>query len=277
MTPPSPRVVAISSWVGVGHVGLSAIGPALTAIGARTLAAPTVILSNHPAWPNVAGARTPPAELRAFVKSWRDNGWLDGVDAVLTGYLPSRDHVLAAAEIVADIREVSPSVRYVCDPVIGDEPGGLYVDPAAAAALRDALAPIADVLTPNRFELGWLSDRSIGGVDDAVAAARSLPGAAHVIATSPPAPTGEAGALDVPRVGAPRLFLELAARKAPNGLGDAFAGLIAAGCPVDLATARVSALARMSDGQAHLAFHADAAPWVAAAPKDPRPLDDAPH
>ncbi len=46
-------------------------------------------------------------------------------------------------------------------PIIGDEPAGIYVDEAAASAVRDQLVPLADIVTPNAFELGWLSGRAI--------------------------------------------------------------------------------------------------------------------
>ena len=41
-------------------------------------------------------------------------------------------------------------------------PAGVYIDEEAALAIREKLVPLASVLTPNLFELGWLSGRAIG-------------------------------------------------------------------------------------------------------------------
>ena len=42
------------------------------------------------------------------------------------------------------------------DPVLGDA-GRLYVAQETAEAIRDRLIPLADIATPNLFELGWLT------------------------------------------------------------------------------------------------------------------------
>ena len=52
------------------------------------------------------------------------------------------------------------------DPVLGDA-GKLYVDPAIAVAMQEKLLPLADLMTPNAFELGWLSGRNIASLADA--------------------------------------------------------------------------------------------------------------
>ena len=76
------------------------------------------------------------------------------------------------------------------DPVIGDEEGGLYVEEPVAAAIRDRLLPIASIATPNHFELGWLSSRTIASDQDAVAAALALP-VPETVATSAAASESE--------------------------------------------------------------------------------------
>ena len=46
------------------------------------------------------------------------------------------------------------------DPVLGDAPGGLYVGQGVADALGEYLVPRADFLTPNLWELGYLTQTS---------------------------------------------------------------------------------------------------------------------
>ena len=77
------RVLAISSQVARGHVGLSAIVPALQALGHEVIALPTILLSNHPGHPRFAGERVAPDLLRRMFDALESNRWLGEIDAVL--------------------------------------------------------------------------------------------------------------------------------------------------------------------------------------------------
>ncbi len=92
------RVLAISSQVARGHVGLSAIVPALQALGHEVIALPTILLSNHPGHPRFAGERIAPDLLMRMLDALEFNRWLGEIDAVLTGYLPSAAHVAVAVD-----------------------------------------------------------------------------------------------------------------------------------------------------------------------------------
>ena len=152
------RILAISSQVARGAVGLSIIVPALQALGHEVIGLPTVVLSNHPGHAHVAGTRIEAAVLHKMLDALAANGWLQGVDGVLSGYLPTIAHVAFAGEAVARVRAGNMGLKanYLCDPVLGDDPHGLYIDEAAAKAIRDRLIPIADIATPNRFEQSFL-------------------------------------------------------------------------------------------------------------------------
>ena len=169
------RILILSSWVAHGHVGLSAAAPALQALGHSVTQLPTTLLSNHPGWPHAAGRAMPPDTLREMIDALGANGWLTQQDALLTGYLPSVAHVALAAELMKRLRESAPNaLRVVVDPVMGDEPTGLYIPEAVACAIRDALCPLADILTPNLFELGWLAKRPVSSLAETRAAAETL-------------------------------------------------------------------------------------------------------
>ncbi|SNS97705.1 hypothetical protein [Antarctobacter heliothermus] len=92
------RVLILSSWVAHGHVGLCAGVPALQALGHTVTQLPTVMLSNHPGWPQVAGAPVPPECLYEMMAALAANGWLTEQDALLVGYLPTPAHVVVAAD-----------------------------------------------------------------------------------------------------------------------------------------------------------------------------------
>jgi pyridoxine kinase len=275
---PMARILILSSWVAHGHVGLCAAAPVLQALGHSVTQLPTVQLSNHPGWPRVAGRRVPVEELGAMTDALAANGWLGQADALLTGYLPSPAHVAFAAELVARMRAAAPDLRVVVDPVLGDSPKGLYIAADAAEAVRATLLPRADVLTPNAFELGWLTGRETGTLAEAFAAAaalRDMAGGAEVLVTSPPL-SAETGLLALDGAGA-RLYRAPRedAAQVPNGPGDVLSALIAGGVSPGAALGQLSALVRESLGAPHLRIAESAAIWTRAAPVPPESVDRA--
>ncbi len=132
--------------------------------------------------------------------------------------------VRAAADLIHAFKAADPSFLYLCDPVIGDS-GGLYVAEAVASAIRDELLPLADLATPNRFELGWLAGAA---VDDnaGIAAAARRTGISRVVSTS--AHAMMKGAIANLLIEGDRQVLaeHQSLERAPNGLGDLFSALL---------------------------------------------------
>ena len=122
----------------------------------------------------------------------------------------------------------NPAALWLLDPVIGDH-GRVFVKPGIPEFMRDRAVPAADILTPNAFELGWLTGLPTDSVERAVAASRRLRGDGHaiVVATGVPAPYGAIATLAVHDCGVdvvvtPRIDV------AVNGTGDSFAALFLA-------------------------------------------------
>lgn len=224
-------ILALSSKVARGAVGLSAIVPALHGLGHTVIELPTVLLSNHPGHGRTAGMRVAPDVLRSMLDAIDAHGWLGDIDAVLTGYLPSADHVAFAVDMVRRVKAARPTatVPFLCDPVLGDDPKGLYIDAAAAAAVRDDLIPLATIATPNRFELSWLKSshtpRDIRSPEDAWAAhldcditvGTSIPSGVEGETTNAMYARGSRALTRVPL-----------RANAPNGTGDLFSALLLA-------------------------------------------------
>lgn len=242
-------LVAISSSVAQGGVGLRVTVPALQALGHDTIALPAIILSSHLGYARVAGATISPETIEAMIEALDANGWLDRADAVLTGYLPSPEHVDVAAALVVRMRRSRPEVPFFCDPVLGDAPDGLYVPDPVAIAVRDKLVPLATYLKPNAFELGFLAGRPVGTVTDAVAAAKALD-VPHVLASSIPA--GDGTLANVLVSGGRAAFSTVAFdATAPRGTGDLlmalFAGRVLGTPPAALDEAVSRAVAGVAD------------------------------
>jgi pyridoxine kinase len=237
-----------SSFVAANRIGGGAQQLTLATLGVEAFLAPTVVLGRNPA-KGAKGQAVEPKLFRGLLGDMEAEGLFGRARLVITGYFASAGQVRAAAEAIDAIRTASPGVRVVVDPILGDEPKGLYVKADAAQALAAELVPRADVLAPNAWELGYLTGEAIGGASDALRAARSL--GRPVLATSIPAESGEIGMLAAD--GRARLFVHPRLPKAPNGTGDLVAGVLGAG------------LVQGLDFQAAAERAARAAAWAVAA------------
>ncbi len=167
------NLVSINSHVAYGQVGNSATVFALQRLGVEVWPIHTVMFSNHPGYGDFRGRTVDAAEVRELVDGIAARGVLAQCDGVLSGYLGAAEvgrEVLAA---VACVKAANAAARYCCDPVIGDD-GRVYVRPDVAELIRDRLLSAADVVTPNQFELEWLSGRSVGTLGEALAAIDAL-------------------------------------------------------------------------------------------------------
>jgi pyridoxine kinase len=216
-------VVAVSSFVARGTVGLRAIMPALDRMGHEAIACPTILLSNHLGHPRAAGDPVPLETLAKMIDMLDANGWLASASAVLTGYLPSPDHVALVERLILRLKSVRPDAIIFCDPVLGDDPMGLYVPASVADAVRDRLVPLATHMKVNRFELSFLAGRNVESISDVVAASHELP-APVVLASSIVAPRDRLANVVVTPDDAMQCSV---ARKedVPHGTGDLLASL----------------------------------------------------
>jgi pyridoxine kinase len=216
------KVLAISSRVVRGHVGLDATVPALQHLGHEVWALPTVLLASRPGLGRLVKHDLPTAELADMLSALEADGCWPSLEGVLAGYFPSPQGVMAAAVAIEHIKAARPGIPVLVDPVIGDA-GRLYVSPATAEAIRDALLPLATTATPNLFELSWLTGTTPNHPAEAVQAARQL-GVPTVVVTSAAETATVVATL---LVGKDKRIERESPRRAgiPNGAGDLFAGL----------------------------------------------------
>lgn len=218
------NILSIQSEVVYGHVGNRAARFALERLGHEAWTIPTILLSNHAGYARVEGEATSPDLMHRLIDGLDRNGWLAKCDAVLSGYLGSADQAMVVADVVRRVKARTPNAVYCLDPVFGDN-GRAYAKPGVAEAMAAALLPLADIVTPNVFELSSLSGMTIRDAKDALAAVKRL-GRPVAAATSVDA-GDRIGALavegeDVWFATTPRL------EDAPHGAGDLFAALFLA-------------------------------------------------
>jgi len=215
----APRaVIVISSHVARGSVGNRAAVFALETLGFPVWAVPTVMLPWHPGHGRATRIVPPPAEFAALMKDLEGARWLGEVAGVLSGYLGDASQAEAVAGLVAAVRAKNPKALYVCDPVMGDL-GGLYVKQEVAEAIRDRLMPIADVATPNRYELAWMAGAKLDDMRATMAAAAEAGPPTMLVTSAPAMMTGSIGNLLVTQDSA-FLAEHRIIPNPPNGLGD---------------------------------------------------------
>jgi pyridoxine kinase len=181
-----PTVLSVQSWVACGNVGNTAALFPLQRLGCETWSLNTVEFSNHTGYEKWRGNTVPASEIATLFEGIAELGVLSRCDAVLSGYLGEAETGPVLLDIVARIKKANPRALFCCDPVMGDVGLGYYVRAGIPEFFRDRALALADVITPNRFELEWLSGgqvRSLAEACDAVAALRQL-GPRIVLATS---------------------------------------------------------------------------------------------
>lgn len=179
-------VISVQSQVVYGHVGNSAGVLPMQLAGINVAAVPTTLLSNHPGFPSLYGHVLDAALVADLLRGVEDRGVIARSFAIVSGYLGSGEIGAALGDFVARARTINPAIRYICDPVMGDVHTGTYVRVEAVDVLRQRLCPMADLLTPNQYELGLLTDRAITRWSDVLAAAEQLRGVrgAQLVVTS---------------------------------------------------------------------------------------------
>lgn len=226
--PQKKPILIITSQVVRGGISGRGLSFALERIGHDVWFLPTILLPWHPGHGKGTRIVPPSAEFGSIAADLAGADKLGEVGAVISGYLGEASQAEAVADLVKAVKQKSPEAPYLCDPVMGDHTsasgGGLYVPEATAHAIRDQLVPLADIVTPNSFELGWLTDRAVESELDALAAARVL-GNERVLVTSSPAMRRNAVAnlLAGPRGAVAAEHAVIA--NPPHGTGDLIAGL----------------------------------------------------
>ena len=103
-----------------------------------------------------------------------ERGVLGRCDAVLSGYQGGEEVGLAILDAVALVKSRNPAAVYCCDPVMGDVGRGFFVRPGIPELMRDTVVPKAQIVTPNQFELEFLTGLSTTTLPEVLAAADAL-------------------------------------------------------------------------------------------------------
>jgi len=226
------KVLSIQSAVAYGHVGNSAAVFPLQRIGVEVMPVYTVNFSNHTGYGAWRGPLISPDDVREVIAGIEDRGAFPEIDVILSGYQGSEGIADVILDAVARIKAANPAAVYSCDPVMGNAKSGCFVAPAIPVLLRERVVPAADLITPNQFELGYLTGTEPGSLEstlESVDLARAS-GPRTVLVTSVERPDREDGTIEMLAVddrGAWIVQTPLLPLKA-NGSGDVTAALFTA-------------------------------------------------
>ena len=223
------NILSIQSHVAYGHVGNAAAVFPLQRIGVEVWPIHTVQFSNHTGYGNWQGRVFDAGMIGEVVAGIEQRGVLGECNGILSGYMGSAAIGGAVLDAVTVVKQANPAAKYCCDPVIGDVGRGIFVREGIPEFMKDKAVPIADVITPNHFELNYLSGRkssNLQEVRDAVKAVHGL-GPRVIMVTSLHTTETPENAIDLLasdesgcfRARTPKLALTV------NGAGDAIAAL----------------------------------------------------
>lgn len=193
------NILSIQSHVSYGHVGNSAAVFPLQRIGHEVWPVHTVNFSNHTGYGQWGGELIPAAQVRNVIDGMEQRGAFGRIDAILSGYQGGSDIADVIVDAVARIKEANPQAVYACDPVMGNAKSGCFVSDLIPPLLRDKVVPVADIITPNQFELEYLTGvpaHDTASTLEAIAAAQEM-GPNTVLVTSVRRPETPADAIEM--------------------------------------------------------------------------------
>jgi len=165
------KILSIQSSVAYGHVGNSAAVFPLQRLGHEVWPVFTVHFSNHTGYGAWRGPLVAPDDVAAVITGIAERGVLSSCDAVLSGYLGGAGIAEVILSAVEQVKAANPAATYTCDPVMGNATSGCFVDPAIPPIIRARVVPQADLITPNQFELGFLTDTTPLSLEETLSSA----------------------------------------------------------------------------------------------------------
>lgn len=112
-------------------------------------------------------------QLRKIMEGLERNGLLSNIGHLLTGYIGSESFLEAVLDVLKTTRHAGGKLRYVCDPVLGDN-GKFYVPKELVKLYQEKVIPEADAVTPNQFEAEQLTGLPLKTVNDVKKVCKSL-------------------------------------------------------------------------------------------------------
>jgi pyridoxine kinase len=163
------NILSFQSHTSFGFVGNKAIYYPLSNLGFNVSVVNTVYFSNHTGYKEGHKGKIIDSILNKDIFYGLENiGYDQKCDAIISGYIGSKENLDLINEIVNSWREKNKNLIYLCDPVMG----GLnkcyvsldVVEHFRNLLLNKILSP--DIITPNAFEVEIITGIKVLSLDD---------------------------------------------------------------------------------------------------------------
>ena len=168
------KILSVQSHVAYGYVGNRAATFPLQRLGHDVYVVNTVQFSNHTGYGKWTGDIFPPEHIQDIIQGIQQLDPLKNLDGILSGYLGSAALGEIIVNTVKAAKADNPALLYCCDPVIGDIGRGVFVKQDVADFLKQEAIKHADIVTPNLFELNYLTDIQTTSLHDILTASQYL-------------------------------------------------------------------------------------------------------
>lgn len=162
-------IFSIQSNVMHGYVGNRASLPFYHASGLETCQLDTVRLAAHPGYGATARDVISAQTMTSLFDDYLQLSDTTPIIACHTGYFGTADQVAATASFIKALKQRNPDMHVLVDPVFGDK-GRSYVPEDVITAIIECMLPLADILTPNQFELNFMSNQPVNTLAQAKSA-----------------------------------------------------------------------------------------------------------
>lgn len=154
------QVVSIQSQLVYGYAGNSAAVFPIQRSGITVASVPTALLSNNPHYPTTYGKIFEADFVADLLKGLEERNVINERTIILTGYLGSLENAKVVHDFILRMRKRFPLIRYVCDPVMGDHDLRTFVPEELVSYFKKILVPLANLITPNQYELELITQKS---------------------------------------------------------------------------------------------------------------------
>lgn len=169
------KILSLQSHTVYGYVGNKAAVFPLQLLGFEVSPINSVQFSNHTGYPQgFKGEVLSGAQLHQLQQGLAQNNILSQFNGVLTGYIGSASFLQQVVTLVKTLKNQTAGLFYCCDPVLGDHGRGFYVPEALVADYKAKVLPLADMITPNQFEVEQLTGTTIHTQNDVLHAIAHL-------------------------------------------------------------------------------------------------------
>jgi len=159
------RILSIQSHVVYGLAGNAAAVFPMQRLGHQVYPLNLLQFSNHTGYGQWGGSAISDDELHDVFSGLRALGIDKKLDCIITGYIGSQAQAQLIYEFIKDLKAENSKILYCCDPVMGDEHTGMYVKAEVADFMVNGLSSLADYISPNRYELSLLTEKTISDLE----------------------------------------------------------------------------------------------------------------